>query len=236
MIRFLRVAAGVLICCLVSATMVQAGTVYQIDDGNFTTSMNVSDTSETRDNWIGNIFTIQAGAEKITDVYFQATSDVFPMTVGIYKDNGDATPPQAATLVYQQTFTPTASTLNDLVLSTPVVFAPGDKMVVGVLISQVPGSKYPYAISAGTNLGRSDWDRNYSTALGDPTDYPMSIGDISKAVPTSQALIPTGWVPSNDSCNTAGIRAYGVAVPEPGTLALLAAFGVLGGFWCLRRR
>jgi len=105
-------------------------------------------------------------------------------------------------------------------------------MVVGVLIANVPGDKYPYALDSQTALGRSYWDRDFSLAKGDPSDYPMSITDLSKAVATNQLITPMSWRPSDYNCNTAGIRALGVPLPEPASLSLLA----LGGLALLRRR
>jgi len=223
--RPLRIVSALAVMLLLNVTA-QATFTYQIDNNVFDSSMNVSDTSETRDNWIGNVFTIQAGAEKITHVQFHA-NDSWPVTLGIYRDNGDGTPPQAATLLYQQNFTSTASAWNDIVLTTPQVLAAGDKMVVGIFAAAVPGDKYPYSVSKDTTLGRSYWDRNYSTALGDPSNYPMNMTDLSKAVGTNQALIPGGWVPANDNCSTVGIRAVGEVVPEPASLCLLALSGLM---------
>jgi hypothetical protein len=230
---FLFVAGIALATLLLPAGAARGGFMYQIDNNDFGAgAMNVSDTSETRDNWMGNLFTVAAGGETITHVYFQAGNYTSTVTVGIYTDNGDPTPPKAASLVYQEDFTMAPNVLNDFVLTTPPVLTAGDKMVVGILVGNVPGDQYPYAISSNTDLGRSNWDRDFSTAKGDPTDYPMGIGDLSMAVPTDQQLIPGGWNPGVDSgCSTAGIRAFGT--PEPATLLLL---GLGAGMALLRRR
>jgi len=233
--RIFFFAAGIVLAALLlPAGAARGDYIYQIDNNDFGAgAMNVSDTSETRDNWMGNLFTVAAGAETITHVYFQAGDYTSTITVGIYTDNGDANPPQAATLVYQEDFTMAPNTLNDFALTAPPVLTAGDKMVVGILIGNVPGDKYPYAISSNTDLGRSNWDRDFSVAKGDPEDYAMTIGDLSKAVPTDQPLIPGGWNPGVDSgCSTAGIRAEGV--PEPATLSLLGLGAGAAAF--LRRR
>jgi len=232
MMRVFRTVSMLALVLSVS-TRVNAAVTYQIDNNDFSAgSMNVSDGTETRDNWIGNIFTIQAGAEKITHVLFRSGPDAWPVTVGIYKDNGDATPPKAATLIYQQNFNSAKDTLNDFVLTTPPVLAAGDKMVVGIFAASVPGDKYPYAVSKDTTLGRSYWDRNFSIANGDGADIALSLNDLSKAVATNQLVSPNAWLPSQYDCNTAGIRALGEVVPEPATVGLL----VLGGLLLRRRR
>jgi len=206
----------------------QAGFLYQLDNGNVGSQLNASETSEARDNWFGNLFTADARGPIITAVDFQAGSSSYPATLGIYLDNGDANPPQAATLLYSQNFTPVANQLDRIALTTPVTLQPGDQFLVGVLMDGVSGSDYPFANDNSSGGVYSYWDRNFSTALGDPVDHPMAIGDLSMAVDMNHALIPGGWVPASSGCNVVMIRAEGVtATPEPATLSLLAA-GAIG--------
>src|SRR5512135_2257721 len=47
-----------------------AGATYQLDNGSISTALNASDGTEPRDNWFGNVYTTQAGANLITRVDF----------------------------------------------------------------------------------------------------------------------------------------------------------------------
>ena len=46
----------------------QAQVTYQLDNNTIQTALNVSDGTETRDNWFGNVFTVVSGATQITRV------------------------------------------------------------------------------------------------------------------------------------------------------------------------
>jgi len=231
--RLLALCAGAVL--LLAISPVRASVLYQIEnaDPSGYSGFNCSDVSETRDCWVGNPFTVQAGGETITKViFFQYSGDAtsYAGKLGIYLDNGDATAPQAATLVYQQDFSATVAGMNEFTLTTPVTLAAGDKMIVAIMLPNIGPADFPYVFTGDTTLGRSYWDRDFSIAKGDPVDNPMTIGDLSKAVPTDQALIPGGWNPSANSCNTIVIRAEGV--PEPATMSLLT----IGGLAALIRR
>ena len=220
--------AGVLVAALaylLPAISTHAGVLYQLDNGASSGGLNASDGSETRDNWFGNVFTIQAGGEIITSVVFNAYGLYPSMTASklvIYRDtDGDGNPTSGAVRVCTQNFNPTSSGWFDIALSTPLTFSVGDKIVVAVFIPSVPGDQFPYnQDNNGASAAGSFWART------DPGLF--NLDDLSGARQLDQALpdLPFGWKPGP---NHLMLRANGgPLVIAPVTIANLPATNVLG--------
>jgi hypothetical protein len=203
------------------ATVGLQAALYQLDNNNISTALNASDTTEPRDNWFGNVFTALSGANLITRVDF----GVFTTTPGslaslaLYRvtDPG-GNPALGATRVFTQTFTPlvgdgTNAFLQSINLSSAVAFNVGDKFLVSVLIRNVigapPNDVYPFLLDTSGNATGTFWDRSTPNAF--------NLDDLTGAIPINQAFVPGGFNPGPGHIF---LRAYGMEVPEPSTLAL----------------
>lgn len=228
------------ITLLTGALLVQGATfgahaaTYQLDNNAISGSVNASDGTEPLDNWFGNVFTAQAGANLLTRVDFGVfTTAGNPSSVVIYRvtDPG-GNPALGATRIYTQSFTPLTgdgvnAALQQISLTSPPTINTGDRFLVAVMIPNVigapPNDKYPYLLDTSGSSAGSYWDRSAPGAF--------NLDNLNLARLVSQELAPGGFIPGN---NHVFIRAIGVAVPEPSVLALggLAAAAMI----LLRRR
>ena len=205
----------------------QAALLYQLDNNVISTALNASDGTEPRDNWFGNEFTAQAGANLITRVDF----GVFTTTPGsvasavLYRvtDPG-GNPALGATRVYTQTFSPlvgdgTNAFLQQINLTTPVAFNVGDRFLVSVFIPNViglpPNDVYPFLLDTSGVAAGTYWDRS------NPNTF--NLDNLTGAIPINQAFVPGGF---NPGPGHVFIRAFGVPVPEPSAFAF-AGLGAL---------
>jgi hypothetical protein len=214
------------------ATIGAPAAVYQLDNGSISTALNASEGTETLDNWFGNVFTAQAGANYITRVDFGVfTTAGVSASVVIYRvtDPG-GNPAAGATRIYTQGFVPLTGDgsnafLQQIPLTSPVPIATGDRFLVSIFIPNVigapPNDKYPYLLDRSGSATGSYWDRSAPNTF--------NLDDLSLAVLVNQPLMPGGWVPGN---NHLIIRAIGVPEPSVVALGVLAAAAMI---W-LRRR
>lgn len=204
----------------------QAQALYQIDNNIVGGVCNASDGSEPLDNWFGNVFTAVSGANLINRVDFgvYTTSPSSIASVSLYKVTGaGGNPALGATRLYTQAFTPvtgdgTSTFLQQIPLTSPVALNVGDTFLVSILIRNViassPDDVYPFIIDTSGSSAGSYWGRS-GPNLFDPDN-------LTGVVPTNQALSPGGFIPG---AGHTVIRAFGVPVPEPSTLAL-ASLGI----------
>jgi uncharacterized repeat protein (TIGR01451 family) len=192
----------------------QASQLYQLDNNSISHIVNASDGTEPLDNWFGNVFTAQTGANVITRVdfgVFTTTPNSSAKVVFYRVTDPGGNPALGATRVYTQTFTPFTGDgvdafLQQINLTSPVSFNVGDVFVVSVFIENViaapPSDVYPFFIdTSGTSAG-SYWDRSAPNTF--------NLDDLSAAVTLNQALAPGGFVPGPGHVI---IRAFGVAPP-----------------------
>ena len=221
--KILLTGAILAVCALFPA---RAG-IYQLDNNLISTVLNASDGTETLDNWFGNVFTAQAGANLITrvDLGIFTTTPSSIASVALYSvtDPG-GNPALGATRVYTQAFTPltgngTDAFLQQISLTSPVSFNIGDRFLVSILIRNVigapPNDVYPFLLDTSGSAAGSFWDRSAPNTF--------NLDNLSLAKPVNQPLSPGGFAPGNDHII---IRAFGEPVPEPSALAL-------GGFTAL---
>ena len=207
----------------------QAATTYQLDNGSISTALNASEGTEPRDNWFGNVFTAQAGANVITRVDFGVftTTPGSAASVVLYSvtDPG-GNPALGVNRLYTQAFTPltgdgTSGFIQSISLNSPVSVNPGDRFLVGVFISNVigapPNDVYPYLLDTSGVATGSYWDRSAPNAF--------NLDDLSQARLLNQALVPGGFAPGDGHVI---LRAIG-EIPEPSVFALggLAAAGMM---------
>jgi len=204
----------------------QAQALYQIDNNAIRTALNASEGTEPLDNWFGNVFTAISGANLINRVDFGVftSSPGSVASVSLYKVTGaGGNPALGATRLYSQAFTPltgdgTNAFLQSINLTSPVAFNVGDRFLVSILIRNViaapPNDVYPFLVDTGTSSAGSYWGRS-GPNLFNPDN-------LSGVVQIDQPLSPGGFLagPGHNF-----IRAFGVAVPEPSTLAL-AGLGI----------
>lgn len=223
------------ITLLTGALLVQGATfgahaaTYQLDNNTPNAPVNASDGTEPLDNWFGNVFTAQAGANLLTRVDFGVfTTAGNPSSVVIYRvtDPG-GNPALGATRIYTQSFTPltgdnTNAFFQQIPLTSPPTINTGDRFLVAIFIPNVvgapPNDKYPYVLDSGASAAGSYWDRSAPGTF--------NLDNLSAARLVSQELAPGGFIPGNAHTM---IRAIGVAVPEPSIFALggLAAAALL---------
>ena len=198
----------------------QAG-LYSLDNGSISTVLNASDGTETLDNWFGNVFTAQPGANLITrvDLGIFTTTPNSSASVALYSvtDPG-GNPALGATRIYTQAFTPltgdgTNAFLQSISLTSPVNISTGDRFLVSILIRNVigdpPNDVYPFLLDTSGSAAGSFWDRSAPNTF--------NLDNLSSAKLVSQPLSPGGFIPGNDHVI---IRAFGAPVPEPSVLAL----------------
>jgi hypothetical protein len=209
-----------------AALSVQAQALYQIDNNTIRTALNASEGTEPLDNWFGNVFTAIPGANLINrvDLGIFTTTPGSVASVSLYKVTGaGGNPALGATRLYTQPFTPltgdgTNAFLQSINLTSPVAFNVGDQFLVSILIRNViaapPNDVYPFLIDNGTSSAGSYWGRS-GPNLFNPDN-------LSGVVQTDSALSPGGFIagPGHNF-----IRAFGISVPEPSTLAL-AGLGI----------
>ena len=185
---------------------------YQLDNNLISTVLNASDGTEPLDNWFGNKFTAQAGANRITSVTFgvftTTPSSAGSVVLYLVTDPG-GNPALGATRLYTQAFTPltgngTSVSLQSIPLTSPVTFNPGDRFLVAVFIRNVigapPNDVYPYVLDTSGVATGSYWDRSAPNTF--------NLDNLSQAKLVNQPLTPGGFVPGNDHII---IRATGVA-------------------------
>jgi len=228
--KILWIGALVVGCAIFPA---QAG-IYQLDNNAISTVLNASDGTETLDNWFGNVFTAQAGANLITrvDLGIFTTTPNSIASVALYSvtDPG-GNPALGATRIYTQAFTPltgdgTNAFLQQISLTSPVNISTGSRFLVSILIRNVvgapPNDVYPFLLDTSGSAAGSFWDRSAPNTF--------NLDNLSLAKLVNQPLSPGGFAPGNDHVI---IRAFGEPIPEPSVLAL-------GGFTAtallLRRR
>jgi hypothetical protein len=193
----------------------QAAT-YALDNGSIRYPLNASDVIEPHDNWFGNVFTAQAGANVITrvDLGVFTTTANSAASVALYRvtDPG-GNPALGAARLYTQSFTPltgdgTNAFLQQIALSTPVKINPGDRFLVSVVISNViaapPNDVYPFLLDTSGVATGSYWDRS------NPNSF--NLDDLSQARPINQGFVPGGFVPDPGHVF---IRAVGVSENNP---------------------
>ena len=197
---------------------------YQIDNNTINYLANASDGTEPLDNWFGNEFTAISGANLLNGVDFavgtvsNGTTRITSATLAIYTV-GD--PAIGATRVYTQTFTPVAVdgavNLQHINLTTPVLVPVGDVFLVSVLMNNViglgPNDVYPFVLDTSTTSTGSFWDRSAPNTF--------NLDNLDDARLLSYGLAPDGsgappFIPGGRLI----LRADGIAVPEPTTLAL----------------
>ena len=211
------------------ATLGAQAATYQLDNNAVSTALNASDGTETLDNWFGNVFTAQAGANLITEVDFgvftTAGSSASLVLYAVTDPGGN--PALGATRIYTQAFTPltgdgSSAFLQQIPLTSPVTINTGNRFLVAILVPNVvgapPNDKYPYLFDTSGSSAGSYWDRRAPGTF--------NLDNLSQAKLVSQELAPGGFIPGN---NHTIIRAIGVAVPEPSIFALggLAAAAML---------
>ena len=212
-------AGAILIGC--TAFPVKAAVVYALDNGGISTVLNASDGTETLDNWFGNVFTAQAGANLITrvDLGIFTTTPNSVASVSLYSvtDPG-GNPALGATRIYTQAFTPLTGDganafLQQISLTSPVAFNTGDRFLVSVLIRSVigapPNDVYPFLLDTSGSATGSFWGRSAPNTF--------NLDNLSGTRPVNQALSPGGFVPGD---NHLILRALGEVVPEPSVLAI----------------
>ena len=195
-----------------AATLGVRAADYVIDNGTIKNGLNASDGTEPRDNWFGNVFTAQAGANLLTRVDFgvSTTTSNMAASVVLYRiTDACGNPAAGATCVYTQAFTPTVHTgsgfaLQEITLSSPVLFTPGDRFLVAVFMANVialsPNDLYPYALDTSGVATNTYWDRS------EPNTF--NLNDLSQAKPINQVLVTGGWAPDPGHII---LRAHGVA-------------------------
>jgi hypothetical protein len=213
---------------LTTAAMLQLATlgavaqhVYQIDNGTpGPYIINASDGTEPLDNWFGNEFTAISGANLLNGVDWyvgslsNANTQITSATLAIYTV-GD--PAIGATRVYTQNFTPIAGHIDHINLTTPVLVPVGDTFLVSILVRNVigapPNDVYPFVIDTSTTSTGSFWDRSA------PGTFNLDNLDAARLL--SYGLAPDGsGAPPFIPGGRLMLRADGIAVPEPATLAL----------------
>ena len=191
---------------------------YVLDDNTARYPLNTSDNTEPRDNWFGNVFTAQPCANLITRVDFgvATTTGNMPASLVLYRvtDPG-GNPAAGATRVYTQSFTPLQHTnsanspfvLQQIDLTTPVLFNAGDRFVVAVFMPNVmaapPNDAHPYVLDSSGDATGSYWARS------NPNTF--NLDDLSPAKPIDQALSAGGWAPDPGHII---LRAHGID-PNP---------------------
>lgn len=198
-----------------SALGTQAAT-YVLDNGSIAYPLNASETTESRDNWFGNVFTAQGNATVITRVDFGVftTTPNSIASVVIYRvtDPG-GNPALGATRLYTQNFTPltgdgTNAFLQQITLTTPVHLNTGDRFLVAILIRNVigapPNDVYPFLLDTSGVAAGTYWDRS------DPNTF--NLDELSQAQPINQPLVAGGWTPQ---AGHIFIRAIGVSENNP---------------------
>jgi hypothetical protein len=208
---------------------VHAVVSYQLDNNAISTAFNASDGTEPRDGWVANEFTAVAGGEEITRVDFGVFTSTANSTadVVLYRvtDPG-GNPALGATRLYTQSFTPltgdgTNAFLQQITLTTPVLFNPGDHFLAAIFIADViaspPNDVYPFLLDTSGNPTNSYWDRSNPDLF--------NLDNLSQARLVNLPFSPGGFAPGAGHViiRAAGIPADGLAttaVPEPATLAL----------------
>lgn len=165
----LLLAVALVVQC---ATLQAHALTYSLDDGMISTPFNASEGTETLDNWCGNVFVTQAGANVITDVQFgvftTTPSSTASVVLYLVTDPG-GNPALGATRVYTQAFTPLTGDgfngyLQTIPLTVPVTFNTGDKFVVAIFLPNViaapPNDVYPYLLDTSGSATGSYWDRS----------------------------------------------------------------------------
>lgn len=199
----------------------QAATSYQLDNNVIGNVVNASDGTELLDNWFGNVFTASAGGNLINRVDFGVftSSPGSVASISLYRVTGaGGNPALGATRLYTQAFTPltgdgTNAFLQQINLTSPVAFNVGDQFLVSVLIRSVianpPNDVYPFVIDNGTSSAGSYWARSGPNLF--------NLDDLSGAKTIDQPLSPGGFAPGPGHTI---IRAFGIEVPEPSSVAL----------------
>ena len=195
--------------------------LYQLDNNAIRYPLNASDGTETLDNWFGNVFSAQAGANMITRVDFGVftTTPGSTASVVLYRvtDPG-GNPALGATRVYTQTFVPltgdgTNAFLQSIPLVSPVTFNAGDLFLVSVFMPHViaapPNDVYPYLLDTSGVATGTYWDRSAPNTF--------NLDNLSQARPINQGFVTGGFAPDPGHVF---IRAFGIAVPEPSMFAL----------------
>jgi hypothetical protein len=221
---------------LLAGLSAQAATLlYQLDNNSISTALNASETTEPRDNWFGNVFTVSAAGNEITAVDFGVftTTPNSSAFVSIYRVTGaGGNPALGATRLYTQAFTPltgdgTNAFLQQISLTSPVTLNVGDNFLVSILIRDVIGAPphdvYPYLLDTSGNATGTYWDRSNPNLF--------NLDDLSGALPINQPFITGGFSPG---AGHVFIRAEAISVPEP-TAFLLCGLGSAAAL-LLRRR
>lgn len=183
------------------ATSGAQGADYQLDDDSISTALNASEGTEPRDNWFGNVFTAQVGANLITEVSFGVftTTPGSSASVVLYSvtDPG-GNPALGATRLYTQAFTPltgdgTNAFLQSITLTSPVTINTGDRFLVAVFIPNViaspPNDVYPYLLDDSGAAAGSYWDRSAPNTF--------NLDNLSLAKLVNQPLVPGGFAPGD---------------------------------------
>lgn len=206
------------------AALSLSAATYQLDNNTIGGVVNASDGTETLDNWFGNVFAVQPGANLINEVDLGifTTTPSSVASVSIYRVTGfGGNPALGATRLYTQAFTPltgdgTNAFLQQINLTSPVSLNAGDRFLVSILIRNVigapPNDVYPFLLDNGGSSSGSYWGRSAPNTF--------NIDNLSGVVQTDQPLASGGFVPG--PAHTF-IRAIGV--PEPASIAL-AGLGI----------
>lgn len=192
----------------------RAAVVYQLDNNTVNYPLNASENSETLDNWFGNFFTALPDANFINEVDFyvgKITANSVA-SVSLYQVTGaGGNPALGATRLFTQSFTPVSGNpsgpfVQQIGLSSPVAFKPGDTFLVSILIRNVLATDYPYVLDTSGSSAGGYWGRSGPNLF--------DIDNLSGVVPTDHALTAGGFIPGHHTF----IRAVGV--PEPASIAL----------------
>jgi hypothetical protein len=230
-----KLLLAAVVACQLATIGAQGAALYQLDNNAISTALNASDGTETLDNWFGNVFTAQASANLINRVDFGVftSSPNSLASVALYHVTGaGGNPALGATRVYTQAFTPlvgdgTNAFLQSINLNAPVAFNVGDQFLVSVLIRNVigapPNDVYPFLLDTSGSAAGTFWGRSAPNTF--------NLDNLSGVIPINQAFVPGGFTPGPGH---AFIRAFGIEVPEPSTLAL-AGLG-LAALAIFRRR